>query len=129
MKILTFAFFVIVVGVFIIISGCDEANIVEPLFVTDDDIDNLPILKRDALLRNPLTVNFSIPETSHITLSIFEGNGSLVRLLEDKEFKPGYYEVIWDLKDDKGEEVDDGLYCISLTSQLFSKVMFIKIVT
>jgi flagellar hook assembly protein FlgD len=42
--------------------------------------------------------------------------GQLVRTLLDEEKQPGNYQIIWDGKDQKGNEVSSGIYFYQLKS-------------
>lgn len=48
------------------------------------------------------------------TLKIYNVRGQLVRTLVDQPKISGTYEVIWDSKDDRGEEVSSGVYLYKL---------------
>jgi hypothetical protein len=48
------------------------------------------------------------------TLIIYNILGQKVRVLLDKEIRPGRYEVVWDGKDDRGKEVSSGIYFYQL---------------
>ncbi|HVP35468.1 MAG TPA: FlgD immunoglobulin-like domain containing protein [Terriglobales bacterium] len=52
----------------------------------------------------------------HTTLKIYNILGQLVRILLDKEKAPGSYQVIWDGKDQQGNEVSSGIYFYQLRS-------------
>ncbi|MCJ7457690.1 MAG: T9SS type A sorting domain-containing protein [candidate division Zixibacteria bacterium] len=48
------------------------------------------------------------------TLKIYNVLGQLVKTLVDEEKSPGNYQVIWDGKDQKGDEVSSGIYFYQL---------------
>jgi serine protease AprX len=70
---------------------------------------------------NPTTViKFNIQDSKfkvplHTTLKIYNVLGQKVRTLVDEEKFPGTYQVIWDGKDDEGEDVASGIYFYQLT--------------
>ncbi|MCF7810552.1 hypothetical protein K9N50_06155 [bacterium] len=107
--------------------GCDDYNIVEPQFATEDDFDDIRVFYRDDLKQAPYFIEFAIPEDSHVRVSIYKGNGDLVKKLIDDYLSPGRYDVCWDLTDKNNQQVDDGLYCVSLQTDRFSKSMFFKL--
>jgi len=55
------------------------------------------------------------------TLKIYNILGQLVKTLLDKPQEPGNYEIIWDGKDDKGNEVASGIYFYQLKAGEFSQ--------
>ncbi len=57
---------------------------------------------------------WSVASPIRTTLSIYNILGQKVRVLLDKEMKPGRYEVIWDGRDEKGKEVSSGIYFYQL---------------
>ncbi len=76
---------------------------------------------------NPETViNYQIPEVqdSKITVSlhIYNITGQLVKTLVNGEQEPGYYRVIWDGKDNKGNEVTSGIYLYKIIAGNFQQV-------
>jgi hypothetical protein len=56
------------------------------------------------------TIEYSISEDSHVSLSIFNVKGQLVRTLENGLRKRHNYRMVWDGKSDKGEAVASGTY-------------------
>ncbi len=48
--------------------------------------------------------------TQHVTLKVYNLLGQLVRTLVDEPKSQGSYEVLWDGKDQNGEEVSSGVY-------------------
>ncbi|MCK4223534.1 MAG: T9SS type A sorting domain-containing protein [candidate division Zixibacteria bacterium] len=64
-----------------------------------------------------------------ITLKIYNILGQLVKTLVDEAQEPGRYEVIWDGKDEEGNDVVSGIYFYQLTTGEFSqtkKMILIK---
>ena len=65
----------------------------------------------------PFTVigsRFSVHSPIHTTLKIYNVLGQLVRTLVDEEKQSGNYQVIWDGKNLKGNEVSSGIYFYQL---------------
>jgi serine protease AprX len=51
-----------------------------------------------------------------ITLKVYNIRGQLVRVLVDGEVEPGNYQVVWDGRNDKGEDVSSGIYLYRLAA-------------
>ena len=60
---------------------------------------------------NPTTeIRYDLPEYSHVIISIFNIRGQKVRILTNRPIIAGYHSVIWDGKDEYGNEVGSGIY-------------------
>ncbi len=60
---------------------------------------------------NPETmIEYSLPEASQVTISIYDANGRLVRQLVSSQRTAGIHDVKWDGRDDKGQKVVSGVY-------------------
>jgi len=57
----------------------------------------------------------------HTTLKIYNILGQKVRTLLDEKKKPGCYEIVWDGKDEKGNEVGSGVYLYRLKAGDYEK--------
>jgi len=67
---------------------------------------------------NPVTmIKFSIPELTHVILTIYNSRGQKVADILDQEFKPGYYKIPWD-----GAGKTSGVYYYQLQSDQFNAV-------
>ncbi|MDH4223070.1 MAG: T9SS type A sorting domain-containing protein, partial [candidate division Zixibacteria bacterium] len=53
----------------------------------------------------------------HTTLSVYNILGQKVRTLVDEERLPGEYKVIWDGRDERGNEVSSGIYFYQLKTK------------
>ena len=56
-----------------------------------------------------------------ITLRVYNIRGQLVRVLVDGEVEPGNYQVVWDGRNDKGEDVSSGIYFYRMNTETFTK--------
>jgi hypothetical protein len=66
---------------------------------------------------NPSTaIVFSLPETSHISLNIYDISGRLVSTLVDGTLSNGVHNVMWNGTDTSGELVSAGVYIYALES-------------
>ena len=64
---------------------------------------------------NPYTtINFSLPVTSNVKLTVYNILGEVVNVLFDKEFQSGNYNVIWNADDQFGRKVSSGVYFYEL---------------
>ncbi len=78
---------------------------------------------------NPVTrIQFSVGSSQFAvhspiltTLKIYNVLGQLVRTLVNEPKEPGSYEVIWDGKDESGDEVASGVYFYKLETEDFSQ--------
>ncbi|MGC9364591.1 MAG: carboxypeptidase regulatory-like domain-containing protein [Fidelibacterota bacterium] len=60
------------------------------------------------------TIEFALPKTSKVTLTIYNLTGQLVQQLVQDEFSAGYQKVVWDGKDYRGHAVGSGVYIYTL---------------
>ena len=56
------------------------------------------------------TIQFSLPARAAITVRIFDISGRQVRSLLKEEREAGSHSVIWDARDDRGQEISSGVY-------------------
>ncbi|RMF60961.1 MAG: T9SS C-terminal target domain-containing protein, partial [Calditrichaeota bacterium] len=71
---------------------------------------------------NPVTtITFTIPQSSRVTLQVFDITGQLVRTLVKGNLEPGKHEVLWDGKDDSRNLVSSGVYLYRLSTSSFVK--------
>jgi len=73
---------------------------------------------------NPVTkISFAVPVETNVELSVYNVLGQKVRTLANETKKPGYYSVVWDGKDSKGESLPSGVYFYKMTADGFSSTM------
>jgi hypothetical protein len=71
---------------------------------------------------NPNTkIDFSIPRNSKVRLCIYNVMGQRIKTLVDETKTAGYYDVIWDGKNEKGQEVASGIYLYRLEADDFKE--------
>ncbi|MEW6620094.1 MAG: 6-bladed beta-propeller, partial [bacterium] len=56
------------------------------------------------------TISYTIPETAHVTINIYDKDGNLVRNLVNEDRPAGTQTKVWDGKDDSDKVVADGEY-------------------
>jgi endonuclease/exonuclease/phosphatase family metal-dependent hydrolase len=70
---------------------------------------------------NPTTViSFQLPVNSEVTLTIYNMNGQLVKKLIAGEMNAGRHNVMWDAKDDRGQQVASGVYLYVIKAGSFT---------
>ncbi|MBL8008930.1 MAG: T9SS type A sorting domain-containing protein, partial [Ignavibacteria bacterium] len=65
------------------------------------------------------TISFGIPEPSNVTLMIYNIQGQEVRTVFGNFLDAGYYDAVWDGKDDEGNQVSSGIYIYRLQAGKF----------
>mgnify|MGYP001824098225 FL=1 len=56
------------------------------------------------------TIEFGIPEASHVDLRVYDVAGRLVRTLLNERTEAGNHEVVWNGTDESGSTVSSGVY-------------------
>ncbi|MFQ5865947.1 MAG: alpha-amylase family glycosyl hydrolase [bacterium] len=73
---------------------------------------------------NPSTsIRFEVPETTHLTLQIYNVLGQKIKTVIDGEEPAGEYVIQWNGKDELGRETASGLYILMLVAGSFVKSM------
>jgi hypothetical protein len=101
------------------------------------DLDSYGIIPSEYILMqnypnpfNPETIiRYQIPKSSHIKLEVFNILGERIRTLVDAEQNAGYYQVVWNGKDDMGVIVPSGIYFYVLrynNTVSYKKAIFLK---
>jgi len=79
---------------------------------------------------NPETqITFSLPETEHINLSVYNLKGQLVKILADEILPAGNNSLIWNGRNENDRKVSSGIYLLRLKSGneiTTKKIMMIK---
>jgi hypothetical protein len=110
-----------VVGVREAISDEEEARFA--LLVGSEEFveahrENLPAAPTQTVLHqnhpnpfNPTTViRYEVASAGHVAVKVFDVSGALVKVVEDREREPGRYEVSWNGRNERGEQVSSGVY-------------------
>jgi len=75
------------------------------------------------------TIQYEIPENSHVRLVIYDILGREVSVLTDTMISAGTHEAVWDGRNYRGETVGSGVYIYQLiagTNRAQGKVMFLR---
>ena len=79
---------------------------------------------------NPQTViEYALPKESQVSITVYNILGQRVKVLKDEFEKEGYKRVVWDGRDDSGEEVASGVYFYRIVAKDFvktKKMMMVK---
>ena len=62
------------------------------------------------------TIEYEIPKAAYVKLEIYNSIGELITTLENSFQNPGKYNVQWNGKNSKGEEVSSGIYFYRMSS-------------
>jgi flagellar hook assembly protein FlgD len=69
---------------------------------------------------NPATtLSFDAGGNGRVFLAVYSLRGKLVRTLVDRVLEAGRHQVVWDGRDDRGEQVPSGIYISSLRTGSF----------
>ncbi|MCP4704000.1 MAG: T9SS type A sorting domain-containing protein [candidate division Zixibacteria bacterium] len=108
-------------------AGDDGEKINLESFIIPDD----PILSQN--VPNPFNPNteikFSLPHSSDVTLNIFDITGRKVTNLVNKILTAGAHSVIWNGRDESGNEVASGVYLYRISTEKYSdtkKMLLLK---
>jgi hypothetical protein len=88
---------------------------------------NFEVKNSPNLFNYSTSIQYSIPKTNYVAINIFNRNGDLLTVLEQKKRKAGEYTVLWDGKDNSGKQMSCGEYFYQVVSgdYISSKRMFL----
>ncbi len=66
-------------------------------------------------------IEYSINEPGLVRIDIYNSSGQIVKRLVEKELTPGYYSVVWDGTDTKGNNAKSGVYFYKINTGNFTK--------
>ena len=76
-----------------------------------------------------MKISFVLPAKEQVRLTIYDVRGRLVRRLLDEEMPPGFKEVLWDGRDERGGRASSGVYFYELRAakdMLTRKMVLLK---
>lgn len=99
--------------------------------------DNYDFIPSTTLLHMPipnpfkgrLLIRYQLAKTSKVSLSIYDVQGRQIRTLINEICEPGFYEQVWDTKDNKGRKVPTGIYFYRIKTddyQAVNKVVYTR---
>lgn len=72
---------------------------------------------------NPTTtIRYQVPRSSDVKIDIYNLLGQKVRTLLNDRREPGFYEAVWDGRNDSGVQVGSGVYIYRMTAGDYTKV-------
>ena len=75
-------------------------------------------------LFNPVTeLEYMLPEQTHVRMEIFNISGGKVISLVDSHQDAGFYTVKWDVRDDLGRKVSDGIYLCRFRTAVYNRTI------
>jgi flagellar hook assembly protein FlgD len=89
------------------LTGVEEAPAVQPIEFSA--VGANPVVGHSA-------VRLSLPKAANVTLRVYSTSGALVRTLVNGQMPAGANTVNWDLHDDAGRSVGNGLYLFELST-------------
>ncbi|MCK4339405.1 MAG: T9SS type A sorting domain-containing protein [Candidatus Cloacimonetes bacterium] len=67
-------------------------------------------------------IQYSLPHSSNVSLKIYNIKGELVKTLVSENKSAGSYNVIWDGKNEYGNDVVSGIYFYKIQTDKFSEI-------
>jgi len=109
--------------------GLNESDRAVPLSLSATAIEEAIELPTEYALKpnypNPFnpetTIEFALPKTSKVTLTIYNLMGQMIQELVNSEYSAGYQRVIWNGRDFNGNSVGSGVYIYTLKADNFSR--------
>ena len=98
------------------------------------DIDDLPTAfalreGRPNPFDTATLITFDLPESRHVSLTVFDARGRAVRVLTDGEYEAGRHSAVWDGLGESGSTAATGVYFIRMEAGGFTamkKVMLLR---
>lgn len=64
----------------------------------------------------PTTISFNLPRSGNVAVRIYSSSGNLVRTVLDRTLNAGVSSATWDLRDNSGSGVANGMYFYEVTA-------------
>ena len=69
------------------------------------------------------TIRYEVPEAGRVILEAYNVTGQRVRVIQDEEHIPGYYQAIWDGRDQDQRPLGSGVYLVVMRAGRFRQVI------
>jgi Secretion system C-terminal sorting domain len=113
-----------------------ESELISATFIYNGLVADEILIPRAKLIGNypnpfnpSTTLKFSLNAQDHVSLSIYNICGQLVKKLVDAEFDSGEYAIVWNGEDNSNKRVSSGMYFLRMQTSEYSasrKIMLIK---
>lgn len=105
----------------LLVAGCSSQEVIGPADThVDTDTDGVApkiTVTTDYSEAQPEThITFDLSKAGYVLFEITNATGYHVRTLVDDEIEAGSYSILWDIKNDDGEDIGGGIYLIHLVT-------------
>jgi Tol biopolymer transport system component len=79
--------------------------------------------------RNGTRIKYGLPKTAKVRLMVYNITGRAVKKLVEEEQKEGYYDIVWNGRDNRGKKLPSGVYFYRLETEqtnLIKKIIMTK---
>jgi hypothetical protein len=88
-------------------TGVHEGNVETPLKL---------VSVAPSPANRPTTISFSLPKSENVAVRVYSSSGNLVRTVLDRTLNAGVSSALWDLRNNSGSRVADGMYFYEVTA-------------
>jgi hypothetical protein len=74
-------------------------------------------LSSRSIIRSPVEISYILPQATWVELSIYDVTGTKVKVFETGVQEPGEYSLFWDLHNQRGKTVPQGIYFVRLETE------------
>jgi hypothetical protein len=78
--------------------------------------------------RAQTAIRYSLSNESKVTISVYNITGSLIRNIINSKVRPGIYNIIWNGRNERGEQVSTGVYFCKMQTSNYSATRKILLV-
>jgi hypothetical protein len=72
--------------------------------------------------REALTIDYNLPEDTHVNLVVYDLNGMVVRQLVNENQTEGSHRIVWDALNSKGSNLHNGIYILKMETAFGSEI-------